>query len=431
MKTCTKCKQIVNIGTATCPSCEGHDFKVSPLKICSLCGAINAKTNLNCDQCGKNFSRPATEYAIATAVKLSGDNQDIGDFSEPVAAEPKRNKNTPLQNYIAIKAEIEANETDEKQAYFIPNNAKNEKPIILLPPLDNSDKKVEIFLVMPGQTNPADLAMQKAEISGEQDINSLNKGSSAPLKFSVPALFLFLLNLAIIISFGLSMVNDVMGFQIVTAIFLKNPAGQTILDLISKNATFGNFAAYAYPVLLGLTVISMILSVIFISTRRKKSKKAILILMQSLILLATIAVYLIIPVVLKRNWLNIEIGIILLIIYSFIAFITSILYDTEKGINTGKKPAKADKKPAKTAKTKKEKTGPIEFDTFAGEEAFGEIEQKETFISSTPSVKIKKQTEKQKLKEERKLKIKEKQEKDRESRLSSFDFDIDNDMDLL
>lgn len=150
MKTCKKCEQNVNIETVTCPNCEGHEFKLCAVKICSLCGKVNRKKNSKCELCGKSFSGKASDRVIATVMNLASH----GETAKKLTTEKKEvNTNkTPRDRYIAIKGEIESTGTEDRCAFFIPGELK-EKPIILLPSFQDSEK-VDVYLVLANAEMP-------------------------------------------------------------------------------------------------------------------------------------------------------------------------------------------------------------------------------------------------------------------------------------
>lgn len=55
MKQCKVCGTSVHIESNTCPSCGNHNFYVLDVKICPLCGKVNNRTSIYCEQCGKQF----------------------------------------------------------------------------------------------------------------------------------------------------------------------------------------------------------------------------------------------------------------------------------------------------------------------------------------------------------------------------------------
>lgn len=432
MKICKKCRQSVNIDTVTCPRCESHEFKLSKLKICSLCGKINAAKNLNCDQCGKSFKSAANEYALATALSLNTSAEDY-DFQEETPKTASKTVKTPEETYVEIKAEIERREDSENYAYFIPNSSNGQRPIIVMPSIKNElEKNIEVFFVMPTRENPNDLKMEKSGIFQESDINKLNQKQEKPaVKVNFPALFLFFINLAIICNFGFNMVEDVIGFQIIAALFLHNPAGQNVIDLIKADKIFGTFSPYLYLAALSVSILGMIAAAVFLSTKRNKTKKIILIVIQSIMLLLAICVYLIVPVILKGDYFNVGIGLLLLIAYSLISVIAAILYQYEGTEKAGiKNESKQEKKTEKgPKKIKEKKSSEVKKLTLEEEEIerLGSLEKREVSVKNEIEFAKKKKTEeKKRQKDEKKQKIKEKKDKDKESRLSNFNYEMDD-----
>lgn len=338
MKTCKNCKQVVNIETITCPSCEGHDFKINSVKICSLCGKVNAKRNLDCELCGKSFSGHANEYTIATAADLlpTGDDLSAGQKRERIAVLKKPTKKTSQERYFAIKAQIESEDDKDQYAFFIPEKIE-EKPIVLLPSFENSEK-VDVYLVLQNQNMPAEAGMEKIAVSNEQDIDAINAKKAGKSHLSVAALLLFWINFIIVCAFALKIIHNVIGFQIVAAFFNKNSMGQRIIDIIKAGVAGGDFIAFIYPALLGLAAVEALLSLIFIATKPKKAKKIVLILIQLVILVLAAGVYLINTLIIKTDWFDLREGLIVLLAYSVLGVVTSIFYSyTKKG--GGKKKA--------------------------------------------------------------------------------------------
>lgn len=340
MKTCKNCRQIVNIETVTCPYCEGHEFKINPVKICSLCGKVNDKRNTECELCGKSFSGRANEYAISTVMNLT--HKEDGDVAERsarqagslTAQDVKESTiagSTPRERYTTLKAQIEEGENEDRCAYFIPGELR-EKPIVLLPSFEES-KKVDVYLVLANKEMPADIGMQKIAVSKEEDINILNEKRRDPRKISIAALFLFWLNFVIIYAFGLKMLGEITGFQIISGSFKGNMMGQAVIALIKDSSSFGNFAYLVYPILFGLIVVELVISLIFLNTKTTKAKKVFLILMQAIIFALTIGIYLINSLMIEGiKWSDFEAGIIVMIVGGLLGLITSIFYKYPKEI---------------------------------------------------------------------------------------------------
>lgn len=324
MKTCKNCKQVVNIDTITCPNCERHEFKLNTVKICSLCGKINEKKNKECELCGKSFSGRANDYEIENIMNL------VEGAGASLINRKSTNNKPPRERYVAMKGEFESGEREERCAFFIPGELK-EKPIILLPSFEESEK-VDVYLVLANNAKMPG-GMQKIDISKEEDINALNEKKQERAKTSIAAFVLFWLNLTMICAFGLKIMADIMGFQIIAGIFGGNRTGQLVVDAIQANSGFGDFAYYIYPVLLALVAAEMILTLVFIKTKETKAKKIFLIIMQSFIFAFAIGTYLISFLMIEgAEWYDIGAGMILLAACAFAGVLVSIFYQYPKEV---------------------------------------------------------------------------------------------------
>ena len=409
MKVCKRCNQIVELETVTCPYCDAHEFNVSKIKACSLCGKINPKKNLICEQCGKSFSGVATEYAIATALSLSSDEKFSQEEKKPIVAAEKHI--SPKQAYVELKAEIETRSDADNYAYFIPSYDSNERPVVVMPKIRSElDKKVEVFFVMPTRENSNDLKMERVLPQPESVLDGRKK-SATKARTSFPALFIFLLNLGMLLSFGFEMALEKMGFQIIAALFGYNEIGRTVLNQIRAKGMIGEIMSFMYLITLGIAVISFVIAAACISTKKTKGKKVLLIVFQSVLIALSIGIYLICPLILEMEFLNLQIGCIILLACSLIAFMSAILYEYKHETEPANKPSF----PRYSQEEEREM------------EQLGSVESREPIAQQKNiSGKQKEKDEKKRAKEEQKQKIREKKEKDKESNLSDYNFDLDS-----
>ncbi|MCL1900982.1 MAG: hypothetical protein FWG51_01110 [Firmicutes bacterium] len=352
MKVCKKCKLSVNVNVVTCPECGEHDFKLEKLKICQLCGFVNKDANLYCDKCGKNFKEEPSEYAIATAVSLfegagaEGESRaEAGAESEAAqkAAENEAQTSRSMQErYMELKPEIEKGDYLNKYAYFIPTLSTKEKPMVVLPSfLDQADKNVEVYFVLPTPSDPDQLQMAKAEITAEQDIERESKRRYIKVwkkerQISYPSLAVFLLGFAMLFGFGFSFLGDVTGLQILAGYFVDNGTGNVVLAFIDQAVS------YIYILSAGIIVLSLFFSAIFMISRKTKTKKILLIICQALVFLSAVGVYIMAPIYFDTDIAYFdEAGVLILLIVALVAFVLSFFYKYEKGAQR----AKAEKAP--------------------------------------------------------------------------------------
>jgi len=380
MKVCKKCKQNVNVDVVTCPECGEHDFKLEKLKICALCGFVNKDVNLYCDKCGKNFKEEPSEYAIATAVSLVEGTGEENAGGSGIAAETKNlnagdtQKNASVkERYMELKPEIEKGDYLNKYAYFIPTLSTKEKPMVVLPSfLDQADKNVEVYFVLPTPSDPDQLQMAKAEITAEQDIEKESKRRYIKVwkkerQISYPSLFVFLLSFAMLFAFGFKFstagIKEISGLQILAGYFVAND-GTLVLSRIQAG-NIGQFASFVYIISAGLIFLSLFFSAIFMISRKGKGKKVLLILSQALVFVIVIGVYLMGPLYLGKGYAYFnEAGVLILLCVALVSLFISCFYRYDKTATKAQKVKKEQKpKPEKLAKaSKSEETGPISVD---------------------------------------------------------------------
>ena len=357
MKVCKKCKLSVNVDVVTCPECGEHDFKLDKLKICQLCGFVNKEANLYCDRCGKNFKEDPSEYAIATAVSLyeggGSENASRPDSPQNENAADNTHSDTPQklsmqERYLELKPEIEKGDYLNKYAYFIPTLSAKEKPMVVLPSfLDQADKNVEVYFVLPTPSDPDQLQMARAEITAEQDIDKESKGRYFKVwkkvrKISYSSLFVFLLSFAMLFAFGFKFLGEVTGLQILAGYFVDNN-GTVVLKFLESKDTAGQILSYIYLVSAGLIFLSLFFSAIFMISRKSKGKKVLLILTQALVFLSAVGVYLMAPLFFEAEYAHFDdVGVIILLSIALVSFVISFFYKVEKG---AKKEPKAPKEP--------------------------------------------------------------------------------------
>lgn len=161
MKQCKVCGTSVHIDSNTCPSCGNHSFFVLDVKICPLCGKVNAITNSFCEQCGKPFKiAQGRAFVKKTAVPLKRPAQNnynnivkTAEKVEKPSTAAVSVKEDNFKDYIELKPEIKHGDDHTEVAYYVEGNA-DKLPVVMLPKFTKiSGKNIVVNIIVNPKGN--------------------------------------------------------------------------------------------------------------------------------------------------------------------------------------------------------------------------------------------------------------------------------------
>ncbi|MDD4002744.1 MAG: hypothetical protein PHE12_00885 [Clostridia bacterium] len=150
MKQCKVCGTSVHIESNTCPSCGNHNFYVLDVKICPLCGKVNSRTSVYCEQCGKQFvGAQGQNYNAKKPVNVSARPPVYRERQQVIAPPPEKDyeiekpvvkiakpeetvAERAYKDFIALKPEIKESGDNTEFAYYV-NGSAEKLPVVILP----------------------------------------------------------------------------------------------------------------------------------------------------------------------------------------------------------------------------------------------------------------------------------------------------------